>query len=241
MEHLVSIITVCYNSEKTIRKTIASVYEQTYKNIEYIIVDGNSTDETMKIIEEYKPLFGERLKVVSEPDKGIYDAMNKGIALAKGTIIGLINSDDYYEKNAVELVVNNMSHEKYQVIYGMLRFIKGNKVDYISLVTPEFLEERPMNHPSCFVTKAIYEDYGMFDLQYKYVADYDFCYRLKKIQEIKFIPVYEILSNFAEGGVSSSYQCDLESLRFKRNNKIISCFQYVLLYGRRLLGHLFGF
>lgn len=241
MEQLVSIITVCYNSEQTIRKTIESVYEQTYKNIEYIIIDGNSTDGTMKIVDEYKPLFGERLKVVSEPDKGIYDAMNKGIGLSNGAIIGLINSDDYYEKNAVELVVNNMSHKKYQFIYGMLRFIKDNKVNFISLVTPEFLEERPMNHPSCFVSKAIYEDYGMFDLQYKYVADYDFCYRLSNIKEIEFIPVYDILANFTEGGVSSSYQCDLESLRFKRNNKMISSFQYILLFGRRFIGHLFGF
>lgn len=238
---LVSIITVCYNSEKTIRRTIESVYKQTYENIEYIIIDGNSTDSTMQIVNEYKPIFGERLKVVSEPDKGIYDAMNKGINLSNGTIIGIINSDDYYEKNAVELVVRNMSSEKYQFIYGMLRFIRDNKVNYISLVTPNFLELRPMNHPSCFVSKAIYEDYGMFDLQYKYAADYDFCYRLKNIQEIKFIPVYEILANFTEGGASSSYQCDLEALRFKKNNKIISNFQYVLLYGRRLLGHLLGF
>ena len=237
---LVSIITVCYNSEKTIRKTIESVYEQTYQNIEYIIVDGKSTDQTLQIVNEYKPLFGERLKVISEPDEGIYDAMNKGILLSKGNVIGIINSDDYYEKNAVEMVINNMTDKKYQLIYGMLRFLNEGKLDYISIATPDFIESRPMHHPSCFVTKAVYNDYGMYDLQYKYVADYEFCYRLKKRGGVDFIPVLEVLANFSFGGMSSSYKSDIEALKFKKRNNIISPFQYLMLCGRRLLGHLFG-
>ncbi len=238
---LVSIITVCYNSEKTIRRTIESVYGQTYQNIEYIIVDGKSSDRTMQIVNEYKPLFGERLKIISEPDKGIYDAMNKGISLAKGNVIGIINSDDYYEKSAVEVVINHLTNEKYQLLYGMLRFMKGDKVNFISLVTPEFLEERPINHPSCFVTKSVYEDFGNYNMEYRYVADYDFCYRLKKSEKIHFIPIYEILASFTEGGVSSTYKSDIEYLRFKRKNKLISKFQFIILYGRRVIGHIFGF
>lgn len=241
MEPLVSIITVCYNSEKTIRRTIESVYEQTYKNIEYIIVDGKSTDKTLEIVNEYKGLFGDKMKVISEVDEGIYDAMNKGILLSSGWIIGIINSDDYYEKNAIEIVINNQTDAKYQVIYGMLNFMREDKLDCISFITPHFLELRPMNHPSSFVTKSIYTDYGMYNLQYKYVADYEFSYRLRNCKDIQFVPVCEVLANFTEGGVSSTYKCDLELLRFKKNEKLISNLQFILLYGRRVIGHIFGF
>ena len=96
---LISIITVVYNGEKTIEQTITSVSEQTYKNIEYIIVDGKSTDGTMQIVSKYK---GKIAKIICEKDKGIYDAMNKGISLAKGDIIGLLNADDFYEPDAIE-------------------------------------------------------------------------------------------------------------------------------------------
>jgi len=98
---LVSIITPCLNSKKTIRKTIESVINQTYKNIEYIIVDGESTDGTIEIINEYREKYKDCIKFISEKDNGIYDAMNKGIKLCSGSLIGIINSDDYYETNAV--------------------------------------------------------------------------------------------------------------------------------------------
>ena len=101
----ISIITPCLNSAKTIRQTIESVLNQTYHNIEYIIVDGASMDGTLEIIQEYEPQFQGRLHYVSEPDHGIYDAMNKGIRMSHGNVIGIINSDDYYEQDAVEKMV----------------------------------------------------------------------------------------------------------------------------------------
>lgn len=237
----VSIITVCYNSEKTIRRTIESVYRQTYQNIEYIIVDGKSSDRTLQIIDEYKPLFGERMRVITEPDNGIYDAMNKGISLATGSVIGIINSDDYYEENAVETVINHMTDEKYQFLYGMLRFMRVDKVNFVSLVMHDFLEERPINHPSCFITKSVYEDFGYYNLQYKYVSDYEFCLRLKKNEKIQFVPIYEILANFTEGGASSTYESDIELLKLKKSNNLISRSQFVILYGRRIIGRILGF
>ena len=100
---LISIITVCYNAEGTIEQTIRSVLNQTYKNIEYIIIDGFSTDNTLNIIERYKDSIA---MVVSERDQGIYDAMNKGLSLAKGCFIGFLNADDWYDENALEIVVN---------------------------------------------------------------------------------------------------------------------------------------
>ena len=102
---LVSIVTVCYNSEKTIRKTIESVLAQTYGQVEYIIVDGASTDNTVAVAREYEEQFrqkGYTYRIVSEKDRGIYDAMNKGLALASGELIGIINSDDWYEPDAVK-------------------------------------------------------------------------------------------------------------------------------------------
>ena len=98
---LVTVITPCFNSEKTIRKTIESVLNQTYHNIEYLIIDGASTDKTVEIAKSYEQAFGGRMKIYSEPDKGIYDAMNKGIRLAGGELVGIVNSDDYYETDAV--------------------------------------------------------------------------------------------------------------------------------------------
>ena len=114
----VSIITVCFNSEKTIRRTIESVLYQTYPNIEYIIVDGKSTDGTVDIVKEYLPAFQKRLRYVSERDKGIYDAMNKGIRLSAGDVIGIINSDDFYEPDAVENIVKYADRGSCQVLYG---------------------------------------------------------------------------------------------------------------------------
>ncbi len=107
----ISIITPCLNSEKTIRDTMESVLHQTYKNIEYIIVDGGSEDRTLEIIHEYEHLFNGRLKYISEKDNGIYDAMNKGIRQSKGKLIGIIGSDDYYETDAVEKVAAHMTKD----------------------------------------------------------------------------------------------------------------------------------
>ena len=113
----VSVITPCFNSEKTIRKTLDSVLNQTYNNYEYIIVDGKSTDGTLKIIEEYKTKFGEKLKFISEKDTGIYDAMNKGIAMASGDIIGIVNSDDFYCLDALENMVNEIPFIRFSTLH----------------------------------------------------------------------------------------------------------------------------
>ena len=112
----VTIVTVCYNSESTIRKTIESVLRQTYTNIEYVVIDGNSQDKTLDIIREYQECFKGRMKLVSEPDEGIYDAMNKGIRLAEGELIGILNSDDHYEENAVEEIVKAWDRKGMQIL-----------------------------------------------------------------------------------------------------------------------------
>ena len=227
----VSIITVCFNSEKTIERTIKSVLEQTYKNLEYIIVDGKSTDKTLEIVKKYRPLFKGRMKVISEPDQGIYDAMNKGICNASGELIGIINSDDYYETDTVENVVAAMKDEDYQILFGMLRVIKENE-DTKVIVMPkhENLENEMLAHPTCFVTKKVYSDFGMYDIKYRSCADHDFMLRMRKHSEVVFIPVYKLLANFTEGtGMSAQESSSLEALGMLAEHGIISKTRYRLM------------
>lgn len=224
---LVSIITVCYNSEKTISQTMESVLRQTYPHIEYIIVDGNSTDNTMKLVEEYQELFEGRMKVVSEPDHGIYDAMNKGIKMAAGELIGIINSDDFYENNAVENMVSRYQKGMCGVLYGATRKLVNEKEESISISSHEFLEKRPIAHPSSFITKSAYESCGLYDTKYSSVADYDLLLRYYRSGRVTFIPVYEVIANFRSGGTSGTHKAYLDLLRMKRNYGMITQRQYL--------------
>lgn len=218
----VSIITVCYNSNKTIRTTFDSVLHQTYPHIEYIVVDGGSTDGTVEIIKEYHPLFGGRMRWVSEKDSGIYDAMNKGIRMAEGELIGIINSDDYYEPDAVECMINAMTGDKYQILYGAMRTWKDGVEESISISSHRFLRDRMINHPSCFVTKAVYEDFGYYDTRYSSVADYDFMLRMSGKKEVVFKPVYGIIANFTLGGMCSTGEAYMELVRMQHERGILS-------------------
>lgn len=224
----VSIITVCYNSEKTIEKTINSVLKQTYANIEYIIIDGQSTDRTLDIVQGYMPLFEGRLKLISEPDTGIYNAMNKGIKQAVGNIIGIVNSDDYYEFDAVEKIINAWDGNGMQVLYGLMRKLKNGKEDSVMLFTHETLEKRMILHPSCFVTTDVYENIGLFDEKYKSVADYDFMLRAYESGCVKFVPVYSIISNFSDGGMSETMEGYMEGLKYLHDRGKLSYTTYLI-------------
>ncbi len=199
----VSIITPCLNTENTIHKTIESVLGQTYRNIEYIIVDGGSTDGTLDIIREYESQFQGRMKYVSEKDRGIYDAMNKGIRLSHGELIGIINSDDWYENDAVEKIISVWNQEtKYQVIYGYCRVLENGRIKNIARERHEGLTIRMIPHPTCFVTRAVYRDFGMFLRFFHVSADYELMLRLYTGKQVAFIQVKDILANFRRGGVS---------------------------------------
>lgn len=198
----ISIITVSYNSEKTIRDTIESVVNQNYKNIEYIIVDGKSTDGTVNIIEEYAKKYPNMIKYVSEKDSGIYDAMNKGLRMATGDIIGIVNSDDYYEDDALNIIAANAPIDELYVIYGGIRLLENNQEERCVIYNHNFLEERMIMHPACFVSKSVYDKYGYFDTNLKVAADYDFFLRINKYSDVAFYPIYRILSNFRCDGVS---------------------------------------
>lgn len=219
---LVSIITVCFNSERTIRRTIESVLYQTYKNIEYIIVDGCSMDSTCEIILEYKGKFGERLKFLSEPDNGIYDAMNKGIRLSSGELVGIINSDDFYELNAVEEMVSSWDKKGMQILHGLMRQLRQGKEYGIVLTSADFIYEKMIQHPACFVTRDVYKQVGLFDTHYKYVADKEFMIRAYE-KGITFKPIYHIIANYeSASGSSTKIMAQVEKIKLSRKKGRIS-------------------
>jgi glycosyltransferase involved in cell wall biosynthesis len=225
MEHnpLVSVITVCYNSEKHIRDTIESVLNQSYDNIEYVIVDGGSTDNTINIIKEYEPRFKGKMRWVSEPDEGIYDAMNKGIDLANGEIIGIINSDDWYEICAVEKVVDKFKESDADVVYGDLyKVIPETSERYIRTgdLSHKKISKIRLNHPTLFVKKSIYDNLGRFDTNFPVSADLDITIRFL-YNDVKFARAPFILANFRLGGVSSEKNIKFQLQRLSRKYKIL--------------------
>lgn len=222
----VSIITVCFNSSKTIRKTFDSVLQQSYPEIEYLVVDGESTDGTVDIIKEYEPLFQGRMRWVSEEDNGIYDAMNKGIRMSSGELIGIINSDDYYETDAVEIMVNEWTGENYQILYGAVRTWKNGVEESIGILSHRFLHERMIGHPSCFVTRAVYEDFGYYDIKHTSAADYDFMLKMNENPEVHFKPVYRVIANFTTGGMCATDKAYEDLMEVRKAHGLLTNYQY---------------
>lgn len=206
----VSIITVCLNSQDTIEETIKSVLEQTYKNIEYIIIDGMSSDATTDIIRKYNEYI---YYWVSEKDNGLYDAMNKGIASSTGEIIGIINSDDWYDKHTVQRAVETFEQYDAEVVYGDLIQEYEGEVRYRQAYEP--LEQLGFKmvipHCTAFVKKKVYKRWGGFDLKYKLAADYELMLRLYRAG-VKFQYNQEILAHFRMNGLSDRNfkECALE-------------------------------
>jgi len=238
---LISVITACYNSEKTIRRTFDAMLAQTYQNYEYVIVDGGSTDGTLTIIEEYMPKFQGRMTCVSEPDKGIYDAMNKGIARCHGDLIGINNSDDWYEPETLEQIAASYRGNKYEVVYGMQRTIRDGKECEILFYHHDFLAEKMITHPTCFVTRQTYKDFGVFDSEnYRSSADCELMLRYYLSGKVTFTPVYHILSNFTLGGMSSSNLGVIETAKLKRSLGLMSKKKYWITLIKAKLSDLIG-
>lgn len=215
---LVSIITPCLNSEKTIRDTIESVLHQTYPQIEYIVVDGGSADNTLEIIREYYPLFHGRMKYVSEKDKGIFNAMNKGIRMSRGQLIGILNSDDFYEKNAVERMAGSYEEGTYQVLYGFMRVMERKRECYVCRDSHHMLMKTMIPHPTCFVSRNIYQDFGLYREGFKMASDYELMLRVNRTGKVSFQCIPEVITNFQQGGASSGtrtkYEVDLIQLLY---------------------------
>lgn len=225
----ITIITVCYNSGKTIKDTIESVLAQNYKNFEYIIIDGKSKDNTVDIIKSYEPKFNGKMKWISEKDKGIYDAMNKGVKLASGDIIGLINADDILATpNAFQIIVDTFKNENCDGTYFNLRVLDENMKKVIRVFNPKKgnykLGWYPP-HPTLYLKKDVYDKIGLYSLDYKIAADYDLMIRVMKDSGIKLSYIKEVLVYMRGGGVSTNgingyYKSFNESLQVLKENKI---------------------
>lgn len=181
----VSIITITFNSAATVRGAIESVLNQTYSDIEYIVKDGGSNDNTLEIVNEYKIKFGNRLKVVSEADGGIYDAMNKGIKMATGKVVGILNSDDFlYDNHVISDVVHTFHEYCVDCVYGDLVFVKNDNISDIvrswhgsQYFDGSFLKGWVPAHPTFYVKKDCYDLYGLYDTSMKVSADFDLMMR----------------------------------------------------------------
>lgn len=207
-EYKISIITVCYNSAKTIKDTFESVLNQKYENYEYIVVDGKSNDGTLELIKEYEEKFNGKMKYISEKDKGIYDAMNKGIKLSTGDIVGLLNSDDYYKNNEVLSKINESLQQDYDGVFGNLIMLEDKQ---LNIPERELISGNgnyhfgwvPL-HPTLYLKKQIYNEIGLYNQKYPIAADYDFMIRLLKQEKYKLNYINDYLVSMRSGGASTN-------------------------------------
>jgi glycosyltransferase involved in cell wall biosynthesis len=204
----VSIITITYNSEATLIDTIDSVLNQNYQDIEYIIVDGKSTDSTHSIVHSYKDRIS---KFVSEKDDGLYDALNKGISLATGDVIGILHSDDFYTNHhVISNVVNAFSHNDADAVYADLFYVDKNDVNKIHRKWKSgnykhglFLNGWMPPHPTFFVKRSVYQKYGSFNLDLVSAADYELMLRFIHKHKIKLAYLPEFIIKMRVGGKSN--------------------------------------
>ena len=205
---MISIITTTKNSAQTIEATLRSVAEQSYQQFEYIVVDGASNDHTMNIIDRYRPIISH---VISEPDTGLYDALNKGIKIASGDYIGILNSDDVYaSKNTLEQVVEILTAKSVDALYGDVTYFEGADPHRVSRYYssshfhPSRLKWGLMPaHTSLFLKSDIFRQYGYYKTDYKIAADFEFMCRIFKDQSLHSAYMEEVLIRMKSGGAST--------------------------------------
>ncbi|MDR0833277.1 MAG: glycosyltransferase [Candidatus Symbiothrix sp.] len=206
---LVSIITVTYNAQENLEQTMQSVFDQTYPDIEYILIDGGSIDGTIDIIRQHESQLALWL---SETDQGIYDAMNKGIRLAKGELIGMINAGDYYEPNAVEQVVEAYKqHPDCGIFHGNINMLNEDgsffKLKKANPDLNDFYQGMSIYHPTLFARRPVYEQNGLYAIDFKIAADFDWILR-NHIAGTPFFYIDQVIANFKQGGYSVINKAD---------------------------------
>ena len=208
----ISIITATYNSGKTVRDTLESVLRQSYKDIEYLIIDGASKDDTLSIVKAYEPRFEGRLKYISEPDNGLYDAMNKGIGMATGDVIGILNSDDFYTSDdALQIIADTFMNNDVDATYGDIHFVNDDDLTKCVRYYSSSVFRRPLMrfglmpaHPSFYCKRVVYQKYGSFDTSYRIAADFENLLRLVFVNRIKTLYIPKDFVTMRTGGASTA-------------------------------------
>ncbi|MFA0409765.1 glycosyltransferase family 2 protein [Vibrio splendidus] len=226
----VSVITATYNSSKTVLDTLKSLNEQTYSDIEYIIIDGGSSDNTVSVIKEH---CSKVASIVSEPDKGIYDALNKGISAATGDIVGFLHSDDLLAyPDAIKELVETLQREKTQAVYADLEYVsKGDTSKVIRKWTSGAFEKQKLRsgwmppHPTFFMKRDLYIKHGMFDLDLKIAADYDSLLRYLWINNVTASYLPKVVTKMRVGGASNRSLANIiektkEDIQALKNNQL---------------------
>jgi glycosyltransferase involved in cell wall biosynthesis len=225
---LISIVTVVYNGEGHIEQTIQSVISQEYENVEYIVIDGGSTDGTLDILKQYE---GQIDYWVSEPDRGISDAFNKGVTLCQGEWVGLINADDWYEPQALSSI---LTYPDAEVLYGNMQVWRNGVKNLVHLSSHENMHKQmSLNHPSVFIRRRVYQRLGCFDHDFKLAMDYELLIRFL-CNGVRFEYINQVLTNFRDGGASDEGQIlalqevKAAKLRYKTVSNWMCHFQYFL-------------
>ena len=235
----VTLITATYNSGASIKTCLDSVVSQDYDVFEYLIIDGKSSDETLSIVEDFQQKYP-FIKLISEKDEGIYDALNKGVLLATGDVIGFVHSDDLLaSKTVISEIVATLKNEKLDGVYGDLEYV--SKEDTSKVV--RFWKSRSFNskllsmgwmpaHPTLFLKKEVYEKHGFFNLRYKISADYDFMLRILKDDSLKFGYLPKVITKMRVGSSNLSINNIInktkEDYRAIRSNQIGGWFSILI-------------
>ena len=231
----ISIITATYNSGTTVRDTFESVLSQIFKNIEYIVIDGGSTDDTLKIIREYESRFEGRMRWISERDRGLYDAMSKGIAMATGDVVGILNSDDFYTApDVLTSVAATLENKTIDAVYGDIHFVRPDNLSrcvryYSSNIFRPWLMRLGFipAHPSFYCRKSLYNRYGTFNIDYKIAADFEILLRLIYVHRIHAKYLKKDFVTMRMGGISTNGMAShrlimRDQLRALRENGVYS-------------------
>lgn len=207
----ISLITVTYNSGTTLRDTILSVLAQTYRNVEYIVVDGLSKDNTIDIVREYEPQFEGRMKWISEKDKGLYDAMNKGVRMATGDVVGILNSDDFFTANDVLEKVAAGFDKQTDAVYGDLHYVHPDDLQHsVRYYSSKIFKRNLMRmgfipaHPTFYCKRECFDKFGYYKTDYKIAADFDLLLRFIYVNRIriKYLPMDMV--TMRTGGASTN-------------------------------------
>ncbi len=228
----VSVITATYNSAKSIESCLFSVLNQNYNDIEYVIIDGKSNDQTLTILNKFAAEYNQ-IRIFSEKDSGLYDALNKGIKLTSGDIIGFVHSDDFLESNnIIHEIVSMFKSDNLDGVYGDLQYVDKDNTQKVkrNWTSCKFNESLLKNgwmppHPTLFLKKDVYEKHGFFDLSYSISADYDFILRIFNDLELKFEYLPKVITKMRFGGVSNRslkniIKKSIEDYRAIKNNNI---------------------